>query len=350
MGFVCKIYNKWSALMSRQEKEMLESFNAQAKDLLASKDRFIKNGHSVKVGLESELAIHAKLTSSELVQKRDAIIADNSDFADVELGASQIEIRTPPIDLVSVGGLQSLMGLYDKRFANVLDSARRHGVGILRIGANPFLPTIGTPRTDKPKYHLVPDFYNHHRNSQRDTLIGLGRHRVDIGDAAVVSLFQSFKVNLEAKSLEDACDKMNRSMAIVPYLLAFSGNARYLNCRDIQIQDTRMMSWEISHDPRSFCDTGFQDLRIISWEKSFDVRPEKTEDWQNELRVGLPGRYFKDLADYLWRAGMFPFILHNPEAALAISIGMTWLDARTKFIGDSAIVELRLLSTQPTID
>ena len=198
---------------------------------------------------------------------------------------------------------------------------------LLRDGANPFLPSIGTPRTDKPKYHLVPDFYNHHRNSQRDTLIGLGRHRVDIGDAAVVSLFQSFQVNLEAKSLEDACDKMNRSMAIVPYLLAFSGNARYLNCRDIQIQDTRMMSWEISHDPRSFCDTGFQDLRIISWEKSFDVRPEKTEDWQNELRVGLPGRYFKDLADYLWRAGMFPFILHNPEAALAISIGMTWLDA-----------------------
>ena len=303
--------------MSRQEKEMLESFNAQAKDLLASKDRFIKNGHSVKVGLESELAIHAKLTSSELVQKRDAIIADNSDFADVELGASQIEIRTPPIDLVSVGGLQSLMGLYDKRFANVLDSARRHGVGILRIGANPFLPTIGVPRTDKIKYHLVPDFYNQHRSSRLDTMIGLGKNRIDIGDASVVSLFQSFQVNLEAKSLEDACDKMNRSLAIAPYLLAFSGNARYLNYRDTKIQDVRIMSWEISHDTS---------------------------------RVGLPGRYFRNMADYLQRAGTFPFILYAPESALAISIGMTWLDARVKFIGDSVIVELRLPSTQPTTE
>src|SRR3989338_7919022 len=238
MGFVCKIYNKWSALMSRQEKEMLESFNAQAKDLLASKDRFIKNGHSVKVGLESELAIHAKLTSSELVQKRDAIIADNSDFADVELGASQIEIRTPPIDLVSVGGISSLRGIYNKNFTSVLNSARGYGVGILRIGANPFLPTIGTPRTDKPKYCLVPDFYNQHRNPHLDTIIGLGKNRIDIGDAAVVSLFQSFQVNLEAKSFDDACDKMNRSLAIAPYLLAFSGNARYLSYQDSKIQDT----------------------------------------------------------------------------------------------------------------
>ena len=29
---------------------------------------------------------------------------------------------------------------------------------------------------------------------------------------------------------------------------------------------------------------------------------------------------------------------------------MTWLDARVKFIGDSSIVELRLLSTQPSIE
>ena len=315
--------------MSQQERDMLESFNVQAKDLLASKDRFIKNGHRVKVGLESELAIHAMLSNSELVQKRDAIIADNSDFTDVELGASQIEIRTPPIDLISNGGIASLKEIYEKRFASVLDSARRHEVGILRIGANPFLPTIGVPRTDKIKYHLVPDFYNQHRSFRLDTMIGLGKNRIDIGDASVVSLFQSFQVNLEADSLEDACDKMNRSLAIAPYLLAFSGNARYLNCQDTKIQDVRMMSWEISHYVKTFCDTG---------------------NWNNELRIGLPRRYFRNIVDYLQRAGTFPFILYAPESALAISIGMTWLDARVKFIGDSAIVELRLPSTQPTTE
>ncbi len=350
MGFVGEINNKGGTVMSQQEKEMLEAFDIQARDLLASRDRFLKAKDGVKVGLESELAIHARLCNSELVQKRDSIIADNQDFTDFELGANQIEIRTPPVDLLSSNGVSSLRELYETRYGSVLESARRHKVGVLRIGANPFLPTIGTPRTDKPKYRLVPDFYNQYRNPHLDTIIGLGKNRVDIGDAAVVSLFQSFQVNLEASSLDDACDKMNRSLAIAPYLLAFSGNARYLNHQDTKIQDARMMSWEISHDTRTFCDTNFQDLRIISWKKSFDVRPEKTESWSNELRIGLPGRYFRNIPDYLQRAGTFPFILYAPESALAISIGMTWLDARTKFIGDSAIVELRLPSTQPTIE
>src|SRR3989344_5661821 len=350
MGFPYKIYNKGSAVMSQQEREMLESFRIQVKSLLASGDKFKKDGQGVKVELESELAIHGKFNDSELVEKRDAIIADNSDFTDVELWASQIEVRTEPIDLVSGSGLSALKRVYKKRVSGVLKSARKHSVGVLRIGANPFLPTIGTPRTNKPKYCLVPDFYNNHRDSRLDTMIGLGKRRVDIGDAAVVSMFQSFQVNLEASSLSDACDKMNRSLAIAPYLLAFSGNARYLACQDTRIQDARMASWEVSHDSRIFCDTKLQDLRIISWEKSFDVRLEKSENWFNELRVGLPGRYFRDIADYLQRAGTFPFILYASESALAISIGMTWLDARVKFIGDSAVVELRLPSTQPTIE
>ena len=63
----------------------------------------------------------------------------------------------------------------------------------------------------------------------------------------LISLFQSFQVNLEAKSMKDACDKMNRSLAIAPYILAFSGNARFLNCQDTQIQDARMISWERSN-------------------------------------------------------------------------------------------------------
>src|SRR3989339_680582 len=350
MDFCCEGNHERSAVMSKHEKEMRESFDIQAKSLLESGDRFVKIAGGAKVGLESELAVHARLSDEELVKRRDAIIADNIDFADFELGASQVEIRTPPIDLLSSNGVVMLRDVYEKRFTNVLESARRNKVGILRVGANPFLPTIGTPRTDKPKYRLVPDFYNQHRNPNLDTIIGFGKGRVDIGDAAIVSLFQSFQVNLEASSLDDVCDKMNRSLAIAPYLLAFSGNARYLSRQDTKIQDARMMSWEVSHNDRAFQDTRLQDLRIISWEKSFDVRPGKSEDWSNELRVGLPGRYFRDMVGYLKRAGTFPFILHAPESALAISIGMTWLDARAKFIGDSAIVELRLPSTQPTIE
>jgi len=320
--------------MLQKEREMRESFDSQVRILLMSQDRFLKNDHNIRVGLESELAIYARLSDSELVDKRNTIIAENSDFTDVELGASQVEIRTPPINLVASDGFASLEDVYKKRFTNVLDSARKNKVGILRVGANPFLPTRGIFRTNKPKYQLVPDYYNTHRDPYRDTMVGLDNSRINIGDAAIVSLFQSFQVNLEARSLNDACDKMNRSLAIAPYLLAFSGNARYLNYPNTN----------------TLCDTELQDLRLISWEKSFDIRPDRIDDWSNELRVGLPKRYFRNMSDYLQRSGTFPFILYAPESALAISIGMTWLDTRVKFIGDSAIVELRLPSTQPTIE
>lgn len=65
------------------------------------------------------------------------------------------------------------------------------------------------------------------------------------------------------------------------------------------------------------------------------------------MRIGLPERYLRNIQDYLVRANSFPFILYDPAAALKIAIGMTWLDARIKFIENSAIVELRLLPTQP---
>ena len=164
--------------MSSQEKEMLESFNSQAKELLVSQERFVKSGHDLKIGLESEVAIHARLDNAGLVQKRDSIMLENPDSTDVELGASQIEIRTPPVNIVSSSGLAGLVEIYKQRFNGVLQSARKHEVKLLRVGANPFLPTIDTPRTNKSKYRLVPDFYNQHRNPCLDTVIGLGPNRI----------------------------------------------------------------------------------------------------------------------------------------------------------------------------
>ena len=62
--------------------------------------------------------------------------------------------------------------------------------------------------------------------------------------------------------------------------------------------------------------------------------------------MGLPERYFGSVSDYLQRIARFPFILDNPDAALQIAVGMTWLDARIKFIEQSVVVELRNLPTQ----
>ncbi len=329
---------------AHEEQEMREAFFEKAREIVSNEERFVKRGDTQLVGFESELALDAEHVGVEAVEGvRDEIIKDIGEAADVELGVAQIEIRTPPIDILSPHGVKRLDTLYRHIFASLCKSAHARRCGVLRVGANPFLPIKDTPRTNKPKYRQVPDFYNRNRGKDVDTLIGLGATRIDIGDAAIVSLFQSFQANIEARSCSDAVDKMNRSLMIAPYLLALAGNARFLNCIDSHLQDMRMVAWEKSHDTR------LQDLRVLSWEKSFDIRTPEEIGAGHMLRVGLPERYFIDIGDYLVRAGQFPFILHNTDAALQIAIGMTWLDARIKFIGDSCVVELRLLPTQPSV-
>ncbi|MBI5420860.1 MAG: hypothetical protein HZA35_00930 [Parcubacteria group bacterium] len=331
--------------VEKNEREMHESFCEKARELIMQEEQFRKPEGTQLVGFESEVALDTKhLEVSELEATRDAIIHEVGESADIELGAGQIEVRTPPFDILAEEGFRQLLTVYRNEFAKVCHAAHKRNTQIMRVGANPFLPIKDTPRTSKPKYTQVPDFYNTHRGCHVDTHIGLGNTQINIGFAEVVSLFQSFQINIEARSFRDAIDKMNRSFVVAPYLLALSGNARYLNCIDTHLNDMRMMAWEKSHDTR------MQDVRVLSWERSFDMR--SNEDVRNGklLRIGLPERYFEDMKDYLVRAGQFPFILHNPEATLQIAIGMTWLDTRVKFIGDACVVELRILPTQPSIE
>ena len=333
------------AMDKKKEREMQTAFDEQAREVLSMPDRFLKDGKDLKVGFESEVAIHSDhLALNELEFVRDNILRKVPDFTDVELGTAQIEFRTPPVNISSTNGFCDISDIYRTTFQRLVLAATESNCSILRIGSNPFLPIKNTPRTNKLKYQLVPDFYNKNRPLQTDTIIGLGNHQINIGDAAVVSLFQSFQVNLEARSFEDACDKMNRSFFIAPYLLALAANSRYLELVDTKMQDLRMIGWEKSHD------TLMQDLRLVAWEKAFDLRTPNEIARGHALRVGLPERYFIDLSDYLNRASRFPFILHQPKVALNMAVGMTWLDARVKFIQDSLVVELRLLPTQPKIE
>lgn len=312
-----------------KEQKMLVAFRKQAQGIISSNGRFTKNDRSLRIGLESEVAIyHDNLAMYDLEKTRDAIIRKIPDITDVELGVSQIEFRTPPIDVLLQSGFRKLTKIYKESFNLIVRAAKEEDCFILRAGANPFLPIKNAPRTNKPKYYLVPDYYNKYRSKSVNTVIGFGNNKVDIGDAAVVSLLQSFQINLEARSLDDACDKMNRSLSIAPYLLAISPNARFLESRD----------------------TGMSDLRMISWERSFDLRTQEELEKGYTLRMGLPEKYFSNISDYFKRMERYPFIMYDPESALQFAIGMAWLDTRVKFIDNSAVVELRLLSTQPTVE
>lgn len=303
---------------------MAEAFRSQAEAILASPERFMKPPGTLRVGLEMEAAIIAPDCSAATEAQRNAVIA-GIPFADVELGASQLEWRTEPIVINNNGGLTAMADQAVERDRMMADAAGAQGLHILRRGTNPFVAIPGVVRTSKEKYQQVPDFHNAHRQ-RTDTVIG-NAEPVDVGDAAVVALLNSLQCNTEAESLPDAVDLLNRSLAIGPMVVALSGNAGFLAGQD----------------------TGFRDVRMTAWETSHDTRSVEERKAGKALRVGLPDSYFADVKDYFERIGSHPFILDNPEHALQVGIGLFWNDTRIKFIGDSAVVEFRPTSIQPTV-
>jgi hypothetical protein len=154
----------------------------------------------------------------------------------------------------------------------------------------------------------------------------IGKEPVDIGNAAVVSLTNACHLNLQTYGVDDAVDKLNRSISIAPLSIALGGNSRFFEESDTGIQDSRLIAWEISHDTRT---------------------REQVEQGL-PTRVGLPKNYIASLEDYFKQVASYPFILFDPDHALEIGIGLFWKDARIKFYGNSCVVEFRPLSTQPT--
>ncbi len=314
--------------MDRQEEAMLRAFRAQAAEVCARRDLFLRDD-SVVAGLESEVAVvNLGLPEEEIEARRDAML-DLDEYGAVvcELGASQIEFRTDPYDLCASNG--NFAAEYRTRYEELLQRGRREGVHILRSGSNPFYPVIGARRTlRKKKYRQVPDFQNLHRRKEQIDTGHLNGVRVDIGDASSVSLLQAFQVNVQASSLEDAVDKMNRSFMISPYLVAIAGNARFLDLTD----------------------TGMNDLRLGLWEVSHDTRTVEQLNAGMGLRIGLPEEYFGNIEGYFRRMERYPFILNDEDHALQIATGLSWLDTRVKIMRDTAVVELRTLSTQPAVE
>lgn len=316
-------------LNCEKEKAMKKMFEKQASMIINNQDIFRKNGDNVRIGFESEVSLFNEGASVfETGQARDKVLqAVGCDFYDTELGVTQIEIKTPPIYL-SDHGFGQIVPVYKEKFQKILETSKQFDFLIARIGSNPFFPTVNVARTNKAKYQTIPDYHNFCKRKFVKTELGMLGEKVNVADASVVSLFQSFQINIEARSVGDAVDKMNRSLMIGPYIAAISGNSRYLVLKD----------------------TGFNDIRLPAWEASHDTRTKLQFLKKKDLRVGLPSRYFKSINNYFDRIKKFPFILFDIENAFGIGIGLTWLDTRIKFINNSAVVEFRLIPTQPEIE
>ncbi len=306
------------------ESVMQVAYQKQARELLTSHECYKKDDKSVvRVGLELESSLFDANLNQIPEEIRNAIVEKNRAYFSQELGASQIELKTPPIEVQTGSGFNKISEALSQRRRCLVTSAKEHGLYLLTSGTNPFVAIPDIVRTKKRKYDEIPEYYNRKRTGT--TILGANGLSVD---ASIVSLLNSVQANIEAHSFSDAIDKLNRSFMISPMAIAISANARYLQ----------------------WTDSSYSDVRMVAWERSFDTRTEEERAKGEGNRVGLPKRYYHDMEDYLTQVGSYPFILSFPEGALDLAIGMNWRDARIKFVGKSAVVEFRPVSSQSTVE
>lgn len=312
------------------EKGMRQAFQKQAQEIIENEERFRKDYDSVKIGLEVEYpGIDENLEPLDR-DTRNQIIQD-LEFADTEVGGSQIEIKTDPM-VMDGRDLSDIEKELRKRESAVLEKADEQNIKVLRAGTNPFVNLESIQTTDKPKYDTVPNFHDERRNGVVHSILGT-RETIDPRDADMAALINSTQTNIEASDLEDAVEKANYTYMITPFLTSITTNSRFLDGKDLGINDTRMPVWERSHDTRSEQDLGTEDVK-----------------------VGKIDSYYRDINDYFERVKNDDFILHEESAAMDIGIGTFWKDSRIKFSEEpendiyDIVVESRAVSTQPTIE
>ncbi|MBS3112153.1 hypothetical protein J4459_02730 [Candidatus Woesearchaeota archaeon] len=246
---------------------------------------------------------------------------------ELELGGHQIELNG---DKIKGNNLNKIYSFLKNREESLVVDLSKKGLRILRIGALPNLQPSDLVVGNKEKYLIVPAYHDKNRDPDVDTIIG----EVNFNCAKSVGLFSSIQLNVQAKSLEDGIDKLNRSLMIGPYIAAISGNARIIANKD----------------------TGYSDVRMVAWNKSHQLK--RRSDFETEERVGLPNKFYSDIKDYISRMRERPFIYDlssaDPLKAVAVGVGLNWRDTRLKFIQEDnlfrPVVEFRLPSLQPSLD
>lgn len=316
------------ALQSEEEQGMREAFEQQVEELFGNEELYRKNYSDVKIGLETEYPAVDKDSNPLPSELRDQVI-EGLDFADVEVGGSQIEVRTDPVKLNSLSRLEKEMKLIE---ADLDDEADVRGVDVLRSGTHPFVDLDSIPKSNGDKYREVPAFHDEHRNGHVQEEFGI-KETIDPRNADLAAVINSTQTNIEARDFDDAVEKANYTYMISPFLSAISGNARFLDGKDTGVADSRMPLWEKSHDIRT--------------EDELGERP---------VEAGKLESYYENLSDYFDRVKEQPFILEEEGAAMDIGIGTFWKDSRIKFKEEpendryDAIVESRVVSTQPTLE
>lgn len=309
---------------------MREAFRAKANDILDGRVD-IGSSSSRRIGIELEFSCIQEDGEPLPESVRNKIVSENKGYQK-ELGASQIEIMTQPIDIEAPGSLTALRDTVRHATRHLDSNLSAVQARTVRMGADPnvFLDDRGRTQTEN-RYRIVPDFHDRHRREGLPSRIGVGAGQVRCDQATAVGAMSSIQFNLDCHSIDEALRITNRSLVTGPYSVAMGANARFLDGTDTGIADIRNIIWDLSHDIRTYGEAA----RGLSG------------------RTGLPVNYYHNLQEYFEDIHDQPSIVNKPESAFNAGIGLYWRDTRIKFIrlGETdprIVVEFRPLSVQPT--
>lgn len=260
---------------------------------------------------------------------RDQIIADTN--WQREIGATQIEITTPPCDLNVSDGWSGLAVSLLEETARLDAAVEAMGYRTVRHGVNPALCNLDASgrTTASQRYLFVPEFHRAHRCPIAPGLVA----GVGASDPYVTTAMCALQLNIDCHSVGEAIALLNQSYATLGYAMAIGANARYVAGQD----------------------SGWADVRGPLWEASHDIRTVDEYKIGAPGRVGFPSGYYAGLGDYLTDLYDQPFILNRPGEELEVATGLCWRYARLKFLrrgtADAQIVlEFRPLSLQPNTE
>lgn len=283
--------------------------------------------------MEAEYSVVISGTTQLVDQvHRDSIISCSEGLLKDELGASQIELNTPPFDL-DHDGFPVLEKAFTECEIAAAAVASACGAELVRLGSFPTCPIDDVKRTCKDRNDQYQDWIDLNRRLSTSTVIGRLRRKKP-ANASVLGLLNSIQFNLAMNSLNEAIELLNLSYVIAPPIIALTGNSRFLD----------------------MVDTGYSDVRMLAWERTHDIRTAGEVRSKRGFNVGLPPRYFTDIYDYLTyvrtallAAGNLPFIKDNVSKAFEIGMGLCWLDSKLKFKDDLILLEFRPISIQPSV-
>ena len=313
-------------MIEEQEVIMRQAFWQQASQAVEKTPRGLPSPQVDNAGAEIELFLfRPDGTLATNIQKNQVLKAlERKISAGVELGAAAIELHPPPVSLRDQGFSGWLRQLQAEQ-SFLIEASKDQGFLVGRHGTVPWVDFADAKRTtDVVKYCQVPDFHDTHQTNLFQRKLG----PVSLPSASSVGLISAFQFTLEATTLEDGIDKMNRLFMLSPLAVALGANARFVGEKDTTWADCRMQTWRKTHETRTL----------------EEIREGKT------LRIGLPKEYYPGPQEYFEDIASRPFILDKPDIALLVGTGLLWRDARLKFFDQSCGVEFRSLAIQPTVE